>query len=64
MLLLFRFFFTRRGELEMNGLDKIARRSKRVVGAIADLWGSHLVGAYYIVEKWIGAEFFISRGTH
>ena len=27
----------------MNGLDKIARRSKRVGGAIADLWGSHYV---------------------
>ena len=31
--------------LEINRLDKIARRSKRVGGAIADLWGSHLVGS-------------------
>ena len=46
MLLLFRFFFTRRGVLEINRLDEIARRSKRVGGAIADLWGSHLVGTY------------------
>ena len=37
------FFFIPRGVLEMNGLDKIARRSKRVSGAIADLWGSHYV---------------------
>ena len=45
LLLLFRFFPPpARGVLEMNGLDKIARRSKRVGGAIADLWGSHLVG--------------------
>ena len=29
--------------LEINRLDKIARRSKRVGGAIADLWGSHYV---------------------
>ena len=36
-------FFVRRGLLEINGLDKIARRSKRVGGAIADLWGSHHV---------------------
>ena len=35
-------FFNHRDVLEMNRLDKIARRSKRVVGAIADLWGSHL----------------------
>ena len=33
------FFFIHRDVLEMNGLDKIARRSKRVGGAIADLWG-------------------------
>ena len=37
------FFFIPRGVLEINGLDKIARRSKRVGGAIADLWGSHYV---------------------
>ena len=43
MLLLFRFFFTRRGVPEMNGLGKIARKSKRLGGAIADLWGSHYV---------------------
>ena len=51
---------------EINRLDKIARRSKRVGGAIADLWGSHLVGTYYtnVVEKWIGSEFFMSRGTY
>ena len=48
MLLLFRFFFIRRDVLEINRLDKIARRSKRVGGAIADLWGSHLVGVYYM----------------
>ena len=63
MLLLFRFFFIHRGVLEINRLDKIARRSKRVGGAIADLWGSHLVGTY-LVEKWIGSEFYISRGTY
>ena len=56
------FFFIHRDVLEINRLDKIARRSKRVGGAIADLWGSHLVGT--LVEKWIGAEFFISRGTY
>ena len=50
---------------EMNRLDNIARRSKRVGGAIADLWGSHLVGVYYrsVVDCWIGAEFYMSRGT-
>ena len=37
------FFFTRRGVLEINRLDKFARRSKRLGGAIADLWGSHYV---------------------
>ena len=31
---------------EISRLDKIARRSKRVGGAIADLWGSHWVGVY------------------
>ena len=40
------FFFTRQGLLEINRLDKIARRTKRVGGAIADLWGSLLVGTY------------------
>ena len=65
MLLLFRFFFSHMGVPEINRLDKIARRSKRVGGAIADLWGSHLVGTYYIVvEKWIGSEFYISCGTY
>ena len=45
-----RFFFHPRDVLEINSLDKIARRSKRVGGAIADLWGSHLVdlGVYYM----------------
>ena len=33
------FFFIHRDVLEINRLDKIARRSKRVGGAIADLWG-------------------------
>ena len=46
MLLLFRFFFTECEVPEMNRLDKIARRSKRVGDAIADSWGSHLVGTY------------------
>ena len=41
-------FFTARDALEINRLDKIARRSKRVGDAIADLWGSHLVGVYYM----------------
>ena len=41
MLPLLRFFFTEMAALEINRLDKIARRSKRVGGAIADLWGSH-----------------------
>ena len=59
MLLLFRFFFTRRGVLEMNGLDKIARRSKRVGGAIADLLGSNLVGTHYVVEKSFCRKKFI-----
>ena len=45
MLPLLRFFFTETYVLEINRLDKIARRSKRVGGAIADLWGSHLVGS-------------------
>ena len=48
MLLLSRFFFTECEVPEINRLDKIARRSKRVSGAIADLWGSHLVGTYYM----------------
>ena len=41
MLPLLRFFFTEMTALEINRLDKIARRSKRVDGAIADLdlWG-------------------------
>ena len=33
------FFFIHRDVLEINRLDKIARRSKRIGGAIADLWG-------------------------
>ena len=33
------FFFIHRDVLEINRLDKIARRSKRVGGAIADLRG-------------------------
>ena len=37
-------FFTECEVPEINRLDKIARRSKRVGDAIADLWGSHLVG--------------------
>ena len=32
------FFFIHRDVLEINRLDKTARRSKRVGGAIADLW--------------------------
>ena len=47
---------------EINRLDKIARRSKRVGGAIADLWGSHLVGTYY-VEKLSLTEKKQSRVT-
>ena len=49
----------------MNRLDKIARRSKRVGGAIADLWGSHLVGSYVDelhVEKSFYPEKSLSRG--
>ena len=45
MLLLFRFFI-HRDVLEIKRLDKTARRSKRVGGVIADLWGNHLVGVY------------------
>ena len=41
-------FFIHRVVLEINRLEKIARRSKRIGGAIADLWGSHLVGTYYM----------------
>ena len=49
MLLLPRFFFMG-WRVPENGLDKIARRSKRVGGAIADSWGSHLVGTSRKVE--------------
>ena len=51
--------------LEINRLDKIARRSKRVLvgGAIADLWGSHLVGRLY-GEKLSLTEKSISRVTY
>ena len=55
MLLLFRFFFTRRGVLEINRLDKIARRSKRLGGAIADLWGSHFTIRLVLKNKNVAA---------
>ena len=42
--LLTNFFFQPPRSAGKNRLDEIARRSKRVGGAIADLWGSHLVG--------------------
>ena len=38
--------------MEINRVDKIARRSKRVGGAIADLWAATCVGVYYMV--WYG----------
>ena len=37
------FFFLPRDVLEINGLDKIARRSKRVGGAIAQPLGRDLL---------------------
>ena len=60
------FFFIHRNVLEINRLDKIARRSKRVGGAIADLWDSHLVGTYYmhVVEKLSEAEKSLSPGDY
>ena len=51
MFLLFDSFFNDPFVLEINRLDKIARRSKRVGGAIADLWGSHFVETYYILHS-------------
>ena len=54
----------------MNRLDKIARRSKRVGGAIADLWGCTFMyppvfpELSSLVDHWIGAEFYVSRGTY
>ena len=45
------FFFIHRDVLEMNRLDKIARRSKRVGGAIADLWGPKKSPLFRMVKK-------------
>ena len=38
--------------LEINRLDKIARRFKRVGGAIADLWGGQYRCFVYYVVVW------------
>ena len=38
--------------LEINRLDKIARRFKRVGGAIADLWGGQYLCFVYYVVVW------------
>ena len=45
------FFFIHLDVLEMNRLDKIARRSKRVGGAIADLWGPKKSPLFRMVKK-------------
>ena len=45
------FFFIHRDVLEINRLDKIARRSKRVGGAIADLWGPKKSPLFRMVKK-------------
>ena len=45
------FFFIHRDVLEMNRLDKIARRSKRVGGAIADSWGPKKSPPFRMVKK-------------
>ena len=49
--------------LEINRLDKIARRSKRVGGAIADLWGGQYLcfGRELYGEKLSLTEKSISR---
>ena len=52
MYLLFRFFFTPRGVLEMNRLEKIARRSKRLGGAIADLHMGQPLCFVHALEHW------------
>ena len=58
MLPLLRFFCEKIPALEINRLDKIARRSKRVGGAIADLWGGqYLCFVYYNVVVWRKVEF-------
>ena len=49
------FFFIHRDVLEINRLDKIARRSKRVGGAIADLWGSHFTIRLVLKNKNVAA---------
>ena len=41
--------------LEINRLDKIARRSKRLGGAIADLWGSHFTIRLVLKNKNVAA---------
>ena len=52
--------------LEINRLDKIARRSKRVGGAIADLWGGQYLcfGRELHGEKLSWTEKSISRGLY
>ena len=51
---------------EINRLDKIARRSKRVGGAIADLWGGQYLcfSSGLTVEKSSWTEKSISRGLY
>ena len=66
MLPLLRFFFEKIPALEINRLDKIARRSKRVGGAIADLWGGQYLcfSSGLTVEKSSLTEKSISRGLY
>ena len=44
-------FFIHRDVLEIYRLDKIARRSKRVGGAIADLWAPKKSPLFRMVKK-------------
>ena len=45
------FFSIHQDVLEINRLDKIARRSKRVGGAIADLWGPKKSPLFRMVKR-------------
>ena len=66
MLPLLRFFCEKTPAVEINRLDKIARRSKRVGGAIADLWGGQYqsFSSGLTVEKSSWTEKSISRGLY
>ena len=66
MLPLLRFFCEKIPALEINRLDKIARRSKRVGGAIADLWGGQYLcfSSGLTVEKSSWTEKSISRVSY